>query len=536
MTQQAALLKMPESRDKTYHVLARKYRPLTFADLKGQDVLVQVLTNGLRNGRLPHAFILTGIRGVGKTTTARILARALNCTGRDLRQSVEPCGTCDACISIMQDHFIDVIEMDAASRTGIDDIREVIEAAKYKPVSGKYKVYIIDEVHMLSKNAFNGLLKTLEEPPAHVKFIFATTEIEKIPKTVLSRCMRFNLSRLDLKTLKDHFHMIAQKENFRLEDRAALLIARAADGSARDGMSLLDQALTMSPDQYISAQLIENMLGMSQQENILRLWHAAARGQAQEALDIAEDMYRKGNEPLSILHDLLNLTHTLTLIKIKPDQIDVLGLPELDLPLYQELQQKLTYPTLTRLWQLYLKGLEEVQSAPIPYHALQMLLIRVAYASTLPTPEEIIQNKSDFSPTCPPSPTQAKPSLQETKKNVSCFEDIIEIARQNREALLQTYLHQDVQVIDFREGHITLNIAKTVPEDFIRRLRHKLLEWTGQAWRIDICVEKTGMSVKMKEDIQRQQLIDLLSQESLVQHFLEAFPGAKIHDVDPTKH
>lgn len=536
------------SQGEHYQVLARKHRPLTFGDLRGQEVLVKTLTNGLKTGRLPHAFVLTGIRGVGKTTTARLLARALNCTGRPLDQSVDPCGACGPCQAILQDRFIDVIEMDAASRTGIDDVREVIDAARYKPVVGQFKVYIIDEVHMLSKSAFNGLLKTLEEPPAHVKFIFATTEIRKIPKTVLSRCMRFDLSRIAVSEIESHLHHIAAQEGYTLDARAALLLAHAADGSARDGLSLLDQALTLSQG-TVSAALVEEMLGLGPQGDILALWRAAAEGAASDALAVAQTLYNKGAEPLALLHDLLDLTYTLTRTKVSPEQINTLGLSPAEHALYSTLRDQLTYPTLTRLWQMYLKGLEEVQGAHNAYQAFQMILIRVAYVSTLPTPEEALRHGGvpETRPTVTPAPSaapepltslaEAQPDLPAVASpqppQITCFEDIVALARAQREALLQTYLHQDVRVVQFTPGHIILNLPAGMPEDFTRRLSHKLNEWTGQPWHIEKSQAPGAQSLKAQEDQKRADLITDLSQTPLAQEVSQTFPGAQAVDVQP---
>ena len=395
----------PESEDQepslpdsgAYRVLARKYRPKTFANLIGQEVMVRVLTNAIASGRLAHAFILTGVRGVGKTTTARIIARALNCIGSDGSGSPteEPCGQCEHCMAIAEDRDVDVIEMDAASRTGVDDIRELIEGVRYKPVSARYKVYIIDEVHMLSKNAFNALLKTLEEPPEHVKFIFATTEIRKVPVTVMSRCQRFDLRRVDVETLAAHLSRIAEQEGAAVTSRAAMLIARAADGSVRDGLSLLDTAIsTESTDGKgeVDETHIRAMLGLADRTQVFDLLDAVMGGDPSAALTLLEELYASGADPVIIIQDLLVLCHWLTRLKVLPEAAEAPEIPGAEAKRGLEIASKLAMPVLTRAWQLLLKGLAEVQNAPSPLVAAEMVMVRLAYSSDLPTPAEIVRD------------------------------------------------------------------------------------------------------------------------------------------------
>ena len=375
-----------------YRVLARKYRPTSFAGLIGQDALVRTLSNAIASGRLAHAFILTGVRGVGKTTTARILARALNCVGPDGKggPTVEPCGACEHCVAIAQDRHLDVMEMDAASRTGIDDIREIIDGVQYAPVSARYKVYIIDEVHMLSKAAFNGLLKTLEEPPAHVKFVFATTEIRKVPVTVLSRCQRFDLRRVPAELLARHFAQVAAQEGAALEPEALALIARAADGSVRDGLSILDQAIAHAGAAEVTAAQLREMLGVADRTRLFDLFEALLRGEAAQALAQFGDMHEAGADPVVVLQDLLELTHWLTRLKVNPEDAQDAALPEADRVRGRALADRLSMAVLTRAWQMLLKGLGEAQHAPAPRLAADMLFVRMAYAANLPTPAEII--------------------------------------------------------------------------------------------------------------------------------------------------
>jgi len=376
-----------------YRVLARKYRPSSFADLVGQEALVRTLTNAIETGRLAHAFVLTGVRGVGKTTTARIIARALNCVGPDGSggPTPAPCGVCEHCRAIAQDRHVDVIEMDAASRTGVADIRELIEGVRYRPVQARYKIYIIDEVHMLSTSAFNALLKTLEEPPEHVVFIFATTEIRKVPVTVLSRCQRFDLRRLAQEELAALFTRIAGEENVTVEAEALAMIARAADGSARDGLSLLDQAIALGGGTTVSAEQVQAMLGLADRARIFDLFTAVVTGKVPESLETLAGLHAAGADPAVVIQDLLELSHFLTRAKLVPATLDAPGQPETERVRGRELSERLSMASLARIWQMLLKSLGEVQSAPIPLQAAEMALIRLAYASELPTPADLVQ-------------------------------------------------------------------------------------------------------------------------------------------------
>ncbi len=379
-----------------YRVLARKYRPATFADLIGQEAMVRTLTNALATGRLAHAFMLSGVRGIGKTTTARIIARALNCVGADGSggPTVAPCGVCSHCVAITADRHMDVIEMDAASRTGVDEIRELLDGTRYRPTSARYKIYIIDEVHMLSRNAFNALLKTLEEPPEHVRFVFATTEIRKVPVTVLSRCQRFDLRRIDADVLVAHLGDIARREGVEASAPALHLIARAADGSVRDGLSLLDQAIAHG-EGTVGDDDVRRMLGLADRSVTFDLLDAAVRGDTAGALDLLTAQYRAGADPIEILTDLLELTHWLTRIKVVPHCAEAAGVPEAERVRGREMAERLAMGEATRLWQMLLKGLGEVRTAPAPVQAAEMVLIRIAYAAGLPTPAEALRRTQD---------------------------------------------------------------------------------------------------------------------------------------------
>jgi DNA polymerase-3 subunit gamma/tau len=378
-----------------YRVLARKYRPSDFAGLVGQEAMVRTLTNAIAQGRLAHAFMLTGVRGVGKTTTARILARAFNCIGADGKggPTASPCGVCEHCRAIAEDRHVDVIEMDAASRTGVNDIRELIEGVRYRPVSARFKIYIIDEVHMLSSSAFNALLKTLEEPPEHVKFIFATTEIRKVPVTVLSRCQRFDLRRIAADRLATLLGDIAANEGAKLAPNALALLARAADGSARDGLSLLDQAITLAdpPGAEISEEQVRAMLGIADRTQLFDLYEAVMAGRAAEALDQLRGMYEGGADPIVVLQDLLDLTHWLTRSKLTPAVLEAPAVPEAERKRGGALAKDLGLPVLARAWQMLLKGLNEAQYAPQPLAAVEMALIRLMHVAHLPTPGDLVR-------------------------------------------------------------------------------------------------------------------------------------------------
>ncbi len=397
--------------DPAYRVLARKYRPVDFDGLIGQEVLVRTLSNAIAAGRLAQAYVLTGVRGVGKTTTARILARAFNCIGEDGQggPTVRPCGVCEHCKAIAEDRHVDVVEMDAASNNSVDNIREIVEASRYRPASARYKIYILDEVHMLSNAAFNALLKTLEEPPPHLKFIFATTEIRKVPVTVLSRCQRFDLRRVDAAELAEHFAGIAEKESVTVEPTALTLIARAADGSVRDGLSLMDQAIALS-DGNVREEQVRDMLGLADRGVVFDLAEALLQGDVTGALAVTERMHAAGADPAVILNDLLELTHWLTRLKIEPGAATDALMPEAERARGAEMAEPLSLPVLARLWQLLLKGVGELGQAPSPRLALEMVLIRTAYAANLPSPAELVTKLQDGSAGAMPAAAAASGS------------------------------------------------------------------------------------------------------------------------------
>lgn len=554
-----------------YQVLARKYRPTDFSNLIGQDAMVRTLKNAFESGRLAHAFILTGVRGVGKTTSARIIARALNCVGQDGNgeATIEPCGECEFCQAIAEDRLVDVLEMDAASRTGVDDVRELIEGVRYKPVSARYKVYIIDEVHMLSRNAFNALLKTLEEPPAHVKFIFATTEIRKVPVTVLSRCQRFDLRRVDIETLSANFSEIAEKEGVKVTDAAISLIARAADGSVRDGQSLLDQVVaTAAKDNVeLGEDVVRDMLGLADRERSFDLFELVMKGNVSGALDMLDADYANGADSVLVLQDLLEVVHWLSRVKVTPDIADGPMVPESDRDRGKDLTSRLSMRALTRAWQMLLKGLREAQSAPSPIQAAEMILIRLAYLADLPTPADVVKSINESSgetPNVHPTggggngggqpvvnagqqtvQTQAAPQIMpqaetqamaeiapEALSSPQTFEDVIALADKMNERILRSNLVSNVHLVRFEPGTIVFQPGDNMPREFSQELTRFLNGTTDRRWVVTISLDEQGAaSVQQREDAAQVARRDEIAQTSFMQSVMETFPGAEIAEV-----
>ena len=527
-----------------YKVLARSYRPQSFAEMIGQDVLVKTLTNAIESGRLPHAYMLTGIRGVGKTTTARVLAKALNCVGKDGKggPTTSPCGECENCIAISTDSHVDVLEMDAASRTGVDDIRELIEGVQYKATQSRYKVYIIDEVHMLSKNAFNALLKTLEEPPAHVKFIFATTEIRKVPVTILSRCQRFDLRRVNQDELEKHFAHVASQEKIDVEPEAIALIARAADGSVRDGMSLLEQALTIKDDKNVSAELVRSMLGLVDRTALFDLFETLMKGETSKALEILHDMHTHGAEVKTVLTDMLDLVHWMSVLCSAPGRENDLAYSKECVLRGKDLAQNLSLPILTRTWQILLKGVEEVSLAHAPLAAADMVLMRLCHVAKMPTPDQLVARIKEEGATAPASKAsdKAAPLQEETAAQTDTsaptelpksYLDVVDLCMAKGEVLLHAALKSDVHLVSFQPQEIKLRLSKDINADLTKKLATHLKEWTGEQWVVMKSSENGEPTLFEQEEAKQKQEKDAAAQDPSVKAVLEAFPGAEIKKV-----
>ena len=554
-----------------YKVLARKYRPVNFASLIGQEPMVRTLKNAFHSDRVAHAFILTGVRGVGKTTTARIIARSLNCVGnnKEIASEFDPCGNCDFCRTIIEGSCIDVIEMDAASRTGVDDIRELIESVRYKPVSAKYKVYIVDEVHMLSRNAFNALLKTLEEPPSHVKFIFATTEIRKVPVTVLSRCQRFDLRRIETEVLAGNFREISNLEGLRITDDAINLIARAADGSVRDGQSLLDQVVSLGLEHgnEVVEGDVREILGLADRKRIFELFEEVMKGKISNALKILADDYRNGTEPNVVVKDLLEIVHWLTKVKVCPELLNNSQISEIDLSQGRILSTELSMATLTRAWQLLLKGLNEVALAPSPINATEMLLIRLAYLSNLPTPADLVKklndnekltgivNKPVFPDTIPNtandsftneslnllkvSQQKLNPQVEDSHElhesalaDLNTFEDVLKLANIKNERILFSNLTTNVHLVRFEPGTIVFHPEKNAPRELSQDLANFLNTETGRRWIVTLSMDEPGEPTYQQRQLrEKSEQIEEAAKKPFIKSVLKLFPGAEISDV-----
>jgi DNA polymerase-3 subunit gamma/tau len=516
-----------------YRVLARKYRPQSFAELIGQDAMVRTLGNAIERDRLAHAFLLTGVRGVGKTSTARLIAKALNCIGPDGQggPTIDPCGVCEPCRAIAEGRHIDVVEMDAASHTGVDDVREIIEAVRYSAVSARYKVYIVDEVHMLSKNAFNALLKTLEEPPQHVKFLFATTEVNKVPVTVLSRCQRFDLRRIPAEKLAAHFGEVAAKEGVDVEPEALALIARAAEGSARDGLSILDQAIAHGPS-GVSAEQVRTMLGLSDRGAIRRLLGVLLRGDAQAALAALRDQYDLGVEPNAVLRGLLESVHGITRAKVGGAEDAAQSVEEREA--YAEWASHLSYAAVHRLWQLLLKGLAEVHGAPMPLEAAEMALLRVIHASELPDPGALLERLASGE-TVAARPAQAAPPAGQAPllQAPPSFEAFTELIETNGKAILAHQLRENYRLVDYGPPHLLLQQTGNVREvrdieAFIRTLRDATDAIFGQKWQVALSDGPARPTLREQEKAAEAELKRQVLETPLVKAALEAFPGAEL--------
>ncbi|WP_306152693.1 DNA polymerase III subunit gamma/tau [Roseovarius sp. MMSF_3281] len=558
---------MTDTPTPAYQVLARKYRPETFADLVGQDAMVRTLKNAFKADRIAQAFIMTGIRGTGKTTTARIIAKGMNCIGPDGQggPTTEPCGQCEHCTAIMEGRHVDVMEMDAASRTGVGDIREIIESVHYRAASARYKIYIIDEVHMLSTSAFNALLKTLEEPPEHVKFIFATTEIRKVPVTVLSRCQRFDLRRIEPEVMITLLKKIADAESAAISDDALALITRAAEGSARDATSLLDQAISHGAGET-TAEQVRAMLGLADRGRVLDLFDLIMKGDAAGALTELSGQYAEGADPMAVLRDLAEVTHWISVVKITPEAAEDPTIGPDERARSQGMADSLPMRVLTRMWQMLLKALDEVADAPNAMMAAEMAIIRLTHVADLPSPEELVRKLRDTPPPAPgpggggaaapqgggtthaqgtPAPTHAGPSgpsasgaspalavaNEAALDHYPTFEHVVELIRTQRDVKLLVEVETCVQLASYRPGRIEFQPTENAPQDLSQRLGAALQRWTGTRWGVTLVNEGGAETIAAKRDAAENALKQEASDHPMVRAVLAAFPKARITEI-----
>jgi DNA polymerase III subunit gamma/tau len=544
-----------------YRVLARKYRPIGFEHLIGQEPMVRTLANSFASGRIHQAYILTGVRGIGKTTTARILARAFNYSlpGKIDAPSIDMPELGVHCQAIIESRHVDVIEMDAASHTGIDDVREIIDNARYRPVSARTKVYIIDEVHMLSKQAFNGLLKTLEEPPEHVKFLFATTEIEKVPITVRSRCLRFDLKRVDAALMTGHLASICVAEGVACEPEALALIARIAEGSVRDALSLLDQAIAHGKEGVRAAD-IRAMLGLSDKGQIIDLFELAMKGDIGEALALVGRLFEAGADPAQILIDIAEFSHLVTRVKLAGKTIDDPTIGEDERRRGAEFAGKLGVGALTRAWQILLKGVQDVKDSPRPLASAEMALVRLAYAADLPAPEDALRKLADSQEVgsarrLAPMPASTSPAGQVARPapvgsasssgaasaralapapvaaaamRLARFEDVVALARSKRDIQLHTALESDVRLERFEAGQITFSLVEGASPQIAQTLSRRLGEWTGERWMVTLVGGATTPTLRESADAEKARRLSGVAAHPLVSKVLQRFPGAQI--------
>ncbi len=549
-----------------YRVLARKYRPETFADLVGQDAMVRTLKNAFAADRIAQAFVMTGIRGTGKTTTARIIAKGMNCIGPDGNggPTTDPCGVCEHCTAIMEGRHVDVMEMDAASNTGVANIREIIDSVHYRAASARYKVYIIDEVHMLSTGAFNALLKTLEEPPEHVKFIFATTEIRKVPVTVLSRCQRFDLRRIEPEVMIALLRKIATAETAEITDDALALITRAAEGSARDATSLLDQAISHGAGET-GAEQVRAMLGLADRGRVLDLFDMVLRGDAAAALTELSGQYADGADPMAVLRDLAEITHWVSVVKITPDAAEDPTIAPEERTRGQQMAETLPMRVLTRLWQMLLKALDEVAAAPNAMMAAEMAVIRLTHVADLPSPEELVRKLQNSTPPPAPGPvggsgggngapqgstgaqavqhaqqrmasnpgpqgqsTALAQDLNAALARFPTFEHVVELIRVNRDVKLLVEVETCLQLAAYQPGRIEFVPTDDAPRDLAQRLGQKLQLWTGNRWAVSLVNEGGAETIAQIRDARELALKKQAQEHPMMQAVLAQFPKARI--------
>ena len=548
----------------SYQVLARKYRPETFSDLIGQEAMVRTLKNAFDADRIAQAFMMTGIRGVGKTTTARIIAKGMNCVGLEGKTgpTTSPCGQCEHCVAISEGRHVDVLEMDAASRTGVDDIREIIDSVHYRAASARFKIYIIDEVHMLSNNAFNALLKTLEEPPAHVKFIFATTEIRKVPVTVLSRCQRFDLRRIEPEEMIKMLQNLAKLENANISNEALALITRASEGSARDAQSLLDQAISHGAGET-NVDQVRSMLGLADRGRVMDLFEFIMRGQAEEALNELGSQYSDGADPIGIIRDLAEITHWVSVIKITPDAADDPTVSPDEKARGQSFSQSLSMRVLTRTWQLLLKALDEISSAPNSMMAAEMAIIRITHVSDLPSPGELVKKLTNSQPdntvvkkessegatTNTTSSNYIQSHSKETNSTSTdgntalaldaetlalqypTFESVLEIIRKFRDMKLLIDVENSIRLSSYMPGRIEFTPTKDAPKDLAQRLGQLLQSWTGFRWAVIVVSHCSAKTIQEHRNAEEAQLELDAKLHPFVKTVFEKFPKASITEI-----
>jgi DNA polymerase III subunit gamma/tau len=559
---------------KPYRVLARKYRPSSFDDLIGQEAMVRTVSNAFETGRIPQAWILTGVRGVGKTTTARILARALNYEKPDGSVKGPTIHMPDLgvhCQAIMESRHMDILEMDAASHTGVDDVRQINDSVRYAPASARYKVYIIDEVHMLSTAAFNAFLKTLEEPPEHAKFVFATTEIRKVPVTVLSRCQRFDLRRVEADVLMGHLSNIAKKEGVEVEPEALGIIARAAEGSVRDSLSLFDQAIAHAAG-LVRADAVRQMLGLADRTRVIDLFEHLARGDIASAFGEFRAQYDVGADPVVVLSDLAEFVNFVTRVKIVPATADNVAFGETERVRAREFAAKLSMRVLSRMWQMLLKGIAEVQTATRPAAAAEMVLVRIAYVADLPTPDEAIRmldqngGSSPFASvsaaparpasepsmsSMPPSPMRAPASPRsgaeasarpqmaapsvETQSTpvlrITSFPQLVAIAGEKRDVLTKAALESDMRLVRIEDGRLEVALERSAARGMVGDLARKLEQWTGRRWTVIVSNEAGQPTLRAQNEQAKNEHARAAEADPRVQEVLARFPGAKVVEV-----
>ena len=518
-----------------YRVLARKYRPQTFSELIGQDAMVRTLANAIERDRLAHAFLMTGVRGVGKTSTARLIAKALNCVGPDGQggPTIDPCGKCEPCTAIAEGRHIDVIEMDAASHTGVDDVREIIEAVRYAAVSARYKIYIIDEVHMLSRNAFNALLKTLEEPPAHVKFLFATTEVEKLPVTVLSRTQRFDLRRIPTDLLQSHFVMVCEKEGVEAEDEALHIIANAAEGSVRDGLSILDQAIAhadLDGGGKVSGERVRDMLGLADKSAQRRLLQLILDGDAKAMLVAIDDQYSLGVEPLALMRSLMDLVHRVTVSQVAGEEADAPTAEER--AALTDFAERLSPSQLHRLWQLMLKGHEEVRQAPDPLASAQMALLRVLHAADLPDPGKLAKKIDALTESgVAVAPAEADNQAPKTEPKGSLdWANLVQQVDDSGQLRVAQMMRDWIRVVAIEDGRLDYALADGISEDPGPEIRDALLKQTGVRWQVQQMAGDAAPTLREQAEADKDAAAAKIREHPMVKAALEAFPDAEVLD------